>query len=80
MTEASDNGPEEAGNSYRAASLAARFLNDMNHRVTHWIHFLGFEVTDPRDNATRIMAYTPNPLRTTIFQKYFTYQQLVECI
>jgi hypothetical protein len=39
MTEASDNGPEEAGNSYRAASLAARFLNDMNHRVTHWIHF-----------------------------------------
>ena len=76
MTEASENGPEEAGDKFRAASLASRFLNDMNHRVTHWIHFIGYEVTDPKDNATRIMAYTTNPLRTTIFQKYFTYRQL----
>jgi O-glycosyl hydrolase len=76
MTEASDNGPEEPGDAFRAMTLAARFLNDMNHRVTHWIHFLGFEQTDPKDNATRIIAYTPNPLNTTVYLKYFVYQQL----
>ena len=76
MTEASDNGPEAPGDAHRAASLAARFLNDMNHRTTHWIHFLGFEVPDPRDNATRILAYTTDPLRMTIFHKYYYYQQL----
>lgn len=76
MTEASENGPEEIGDKFRAISLASRFLNDMNHRVTHWIHFIGFEVADPKDNATRIIAYSINPLRTTIFQKYFAYRQL----
>ena len=76
MTEASDNGPEEPGDATRAASLACRFLNDTNQRTTHWIHFLGFEVPDPNDNATRIIAYTPGPLRLTIFQKYYYYQQL----
>ncbi len=76
MTEASDNGTEEPGDARRAASLAARFLNDVNHRVTHWIHFLGFEVSDPKDNATRIVAYTPEPFRPVIFQKYYAYQQL----
>jgi O-glycosyl hydrolase len=76
MTEASDNGPEEAGDVLRAASLAGRFLNDMNHRVTHWIHFLGFEVADPKDNATRIIAYDLQPSRTVVFAKYFYYQQL----
>ncbi len=76
MTEASDNGPEELGDTRRAASLAARFLNDMNHRVTHWIHFLGFEADDAKDNATRIIAYTTQPFRPKLFQKYYTYQQL----
>ena len=76
MTEASDNGPEQPGDATRAASLACRFLNDMNQRTTHWIHFLGFEVPDPNDNATRIIAYTPDPLHLTIFQKYYYYQQL----
>lgn len=76
MTEASANGPEAPGDAVEAASLAARFLSDMNHRVTHWIHFLGFEVPDPKDNATRILAYTPNPLRVTVFQKYYYYRQL----
>ena len=76
MTEASDNGAEEPGDAFRAASLASRFLNDMNHRVTHWIHFLGFEAPDPKDNATRILSFTSAPLKTTVFQKYFYYQQL----
>ena len=78
MTEASDNGPETPGDAVRAAALATRFLNDMNHRTTHWIHFLGFEVADPHDNATRIIAYSPDPLRLTIFQKYYYYRQLAE--
>ncbi len=78
MTEASENGPEEPGNAFRAASLASRFLSDMNHRVTHWIHFIGFEVPDKNDNATRILAFETAPLRTTIFQKYYYYQQLSE--
>lgn len=76
MTEASANGPETPGDMLQAASLASRFLSDMNHGVTHWIHFLGFETPDPRDNATRIIAYTPGPLQTTVFQKYFSYRQL----
>ena len=76
MTEASDNGPEAAGDASRAAALAARFLSDTNQRTTHWVHFLGFEVPDPNDNATRIIAYQANPLRLTIFQKYYYYQQL----
>ena len=76
MTEASDNGAEDPGNSARAVSLAARYLNDMNHRVTHWVHFLGFETDDPKDNATRIISYSAAPFKTTVFQKYYTYQQL----
>ena len=76
MTEASDNGPEAPGDATRAASLASRFLNDMNHGVTHWVHFVGFEVPDPNDNATRILAYTPRPFAITTFQKYFYYRQL----
>ena len=78
MTEASDNGAEEPGNSARAVSLSARFLNDMNHRVTHWIHFLGFETDDPKDNATRIISYSAQPFKSTVYQKYYTYQQLTD--
>lgn len=82
MTEASDNGPEEEGMTgvpaIRAASLAARFLNDMNHRVTHWIHFLGLESTRApyTDDATRIIAFEANPFRLKVMKKYHTYQQL----
>jgi len=76
MTEASDNGPEAPGDAQRAASLASRFLSDMNHRVTDWVHFVGFEVPDPHDNATRILAYTPRPFAVTTFQKYYYYEQL----
>lgn len=84
MTEASDNGPEEEGMTgipaIRAASLASRFLNDMNHRVTHWIHFLGLESTTApyTDDATRIIAFQPNPLRQKVMKKYYTYQQLAQ--
>ena len=78
MTEASDNGPEEPGDMQRATSLASRFLSDMNHGVTHWIHFVGFENPDPKDDATRILRYTTNPLHITLFQKFYFYRQLAE--
>ncbi len=78
MTEASDNGPEAPGDGLRAASLASRFLSDMNHGVTDWVHFVGFEVPDPNDNATRILAYTPKPFAVMRFQKYYYYKQLSE--
>jgi hypothetical protein len=48
----------------------------MNHRVTHWIHFLGFEIADPNDDATRIVAYEPKPYRQILFAKYYSYRQL----
>jgi O-glycosyl hydrolase len=47
----------------QAASMASRFLNDMNHRVTHWIWFLGAEeVTkwpEDFDNVQRLIEYQP---------------------
>lgn len=76
MTEASDIGPEAPGDTLRAASVASRFLNDINHGVTHWMHFIGFEESDPNDNATRILAYTTSPFRVTQFRKYDYYRQL----
>jgi len=82
MTEASDNGPEEEGMTgipaLRAASLASRFLNDMNHRVTHWVHFLGVDATKApyTDDATRIIAFETSPFRYKVMKKYYIYQQL----
>ncbi|MEB3294789.1 MAG: hypothetical protein VKJ24_16665 [Synechococcales bacterium] len=76
MTEAGENGPEEPGDKFRAIAMASRVLNDLNHGTTHWFHFIGWEVSDPRDNATRILRYDLRPFRLTPFQKFFQYQQL----
>jgi hypothetical protein len=84
MTEASDNGPEDPGMTgvpaLRAASLAARFLNDVNHRVTHWVHFLGYEQTgDGKDDGTRIIPFTTTqPFQYEILKKFYVYQQLAQ--
>ncbi len=84
MTEASDNGAEDVGMigipALRAASLSARFLNDMNHRVTHWVHFLGLESTQApySDDATRIIAFEAKPFRFKVMKKYYSYQQLAQ--
>ncbi|HTE18792.1 MAG TPA: hypothetical protein VK689_10490 [Armatimonadota bacterium] len=47
----------------QAASMASRFLSDMNHRVTHWVWFLGAEEMDkwPEgfDNVQRLIQYQP---------------------
>lgn len=79
QTEAGANGPEESGNAMIATSMAARFLNDVNHWVTHWIWFIGAAQADPNDNATRLMKYEADrPQRTwlTLFKKYDYLQQL----
>ncbi|WP_414565663.1 MULTISPECIES: hypothetical protein [unclassified Anabaena] len=76
MTEASTNGPENPGDALNAASAASRFLNDMNHRVTHWIWFIGNSPADYRDDATRLIRYFRNPFRYDIFQKYYYFLQL----
>jgi hypothetical protein len=61
ITEAGNTGHEEAGDTQRAASLAARFLNDLNHGVTHWLHFIAYgdsgNLTVDRDNATKLLVY-----------------------
>ena len=61
MTEASDDGNEHGEDENRAATTAARFLNDMNHRVTHWIYFKGFsyspDVTTDNYTASRLTQY-----------------------
>ena len=76
ITEASDTGPEAPGDALRAASLASRFLNDMNHGATDWIHFIGFEAADPNDDATRILSYATAPFRLTTYRKFESYRAL----
>lgn len=67
---------ETAGAAMQAASVASRFLNDVNHRVTHWQFFIGAEQTDPRGNTGRILKYDVSPFRLTILQKYYSLKQL----
>lgn len=47
----------------QAASMASRFLSDMNHRVTHWVWFLGAEEVgkwpEDFDNVQRLIEYQP---------------------
>ena len=54
---------EPPGDARQAASLSSRFLNDMNHRVTHWVWFLGAEeITkwpEDYDNVQRLIEYQP---------------------
>ncbi|MEO1237626.1 MAG: hypothetical protein AAFX76_12630, partial [Planctomycetota bacterium] len=97
QTESSSFGPEhpgDANSALHASAVAARFLNDVNHGVTHWFHFVGFMENDPNDNATRILKYDPvtgpaagdgDPLGTpddgdwfTVLTKYHYLQQLTD--
>jgi O-glycosyl hydrolase len=76
MTESGENGAEEPGDKLRSIAMSSRVLNDLNHGTTHWFHFIGWEVSDPNDNATRIFRYDVRPFRLVTFQKFFQYQQL----
>ncbi len=76
QTEAGANGREDPGDAVNAASAASRFLNDMNHRVTHWLWFIGYAPADPKDDATRLIRYSRTPFHYDIFQKYYYFLQL----
>ena len=66
---------EDAHDSLQAASAASRFLNDVNHGVTHWQFFIGAEQADPKGNTGRIFKYDL-PYHLTILQKYYSLKQL----
>lgn len=70
------NYEEDAGDTVEAGSLSARFLNDMNNRVTHWFAFIGVDIADPSDNAMRLVKYTHTPFEYTPLQKYYYLKQL----
>ena len=80
MTEAADNGNENEADANLAASISARFLNDLNHGVTHWLYFIGFhdssDVTQDNDNATKLMVYDLKRQRIFRHLKYDWFRQL----
>jgi hypothetical protein len=80
MTEASDNGNESEADVNLAASISARFLNDLNHGVTHWVYFIGFhdspDVAKDQDNATKFMVYDSKQHRVVRHLKYDWFRQL----
>jgi hypothetical protein len=80
MTEASDNGNERELDANLAASTAARFLNDLNCGVTHWLYFIGFydspDLTRDEDNATKLMVYDRQQQRIFRPLKYDWLRQL----
>lgn len=81
MTEASDNGNEPAENTSRAATIASRFLNDVNHGVTDWIYFIGFSSSDnvatDNDNATKLAVWDKHSESIFIPLKYYYLKQLL---
>ena len=80
QTEAGDNGHEGPADVNRASDFAARFLNDLNQGVTHWIWFIGFhdstDLTKDRDNATKLVVYDRRQQRIVAHLKYDWFRQL----
>ena len=76
----SANADEKAGDRLQAAGASSRFLNDVNHGVTHWQFFIGTEYDDPAGNTDRILKYDPQtaarPFHLTVLQKYYSLKQL----
>ena len=80
QTEAGDNGHEDAADVDRATETAARFLNDLNQGVTHWIWFIGFlgspDMSKDGDNATKLIIYDRQQHRVIPLLKYDWLRQL----
>ena len=70
------DGDEGPADDVQAASVAARFLNDVNHGATHWIFFIGYELADPAGNTCRVLRYTDDPFAVTVQRKYHYLRQL----
>lgn len=81
ITEASDDGNELPDNANFAATISARFLNDMNHLVTHWVFFIGFDyssnIQSDNDTATKLLVYNGASSSVSTNLKYFYFQQLL---
>ncbi len=81
ITEAADDGTDSSENTSFAASIAARFLNDMNHLVTDWVFFIGFSdstnVTTDNDTATKLMVYDQATSSIVTNLKYYYFKQLL---
>ncbi|MGV8877725.1 MAG: hypothetical protein ACOH2A_01710 [Sphingobacteriaceae bacterium] len=75
MTEASNNGLDSPNDDVEATSLAGRFLNDMNHGVTHWIYFIAY-ASDKNDSMTKFMVYDVPTQEIIVFCKYYYMKQL----
>jgi len=80
QTEAGDNGHEDPADVDRATETAARFLNDLNQGVTHWIWFIGFlgspDMSKDSDNATKLIIYDRQQQRIIPLLKYDWFRQL----
>lgn len=81
ITEASDDGNELPDNANFAATIASRFLNDMNHLVTHWVFFIGFDyspnIQSDNDTATKLLVYNGATSSVSTNLKYFYFKQLL---
>ena len=79
MTESSDNGYEGLADANRASSELARFLNDLNNGVTHWIWFIGFYespgLQTDLDNATKLIVYDRLQGKVVPLLKYDWFRQ-----
>jgi hypothetical protein len=78
QTESSDNGDEGPDNAVRAATTAARVLNDLNHMVTHWIWFIGWGTGGyyDGDGGTKLFVYDPSSGKLLKHLKYSYLLQL----
>jgi hypothetical protein len=83
ITESGDNGYEYPGDRGRAAIAVARFLNDMNHYVTHWVWFIGAAQFDQaNDNGVRLIPFKPQQAGKWYFPntKYYYFKQLAKIL
>lgn len=78
ITESAATGLEnpELENDGLACDLAAKFLNDMNHSVDYWIHFIGF-ANGGSDSATKLMVYDSTSQSVLMHLKFHYFQQLL---
>lgn len=71
---------EQPGNSAEAATVAARFLNDMNHMVTHWFWAIGVHIHDPHpfgDAGQELVRPDNRSGGLKISTKYYYLKQLL---
>jgi hypothetical protein len=80
MTESSENGAESMQDSGMPYRVASRFVNDMNHGVTHWIYFIGYysEVNNSNsDTKTKLINYDPSTGQIQAWPKYYYLKHLL---